>query len=280
MEFIPWWIIGLGGKRLRRVEVDGREVKQLRIVKNLETKILGFGVVLGICFISACSTEMGEEAEEKKPKGPARLEAEVPEFQIPDDGDSTLNEVDTLGRKTGKWETEVDGKVWKTEFFKEGKLHGLQTQNLDNGKVLETNFSMGKKNGVSQEYMNGAKVADYLTIYKNDKRVFSTFPKDLFAGNFKKIIYSTELDSIDLKIKYVSGKKLYEGKILKKSNIRGVPVGIHQVFHENGKVKFELNFETDTIYTYNPKGFPTDTSFFSYEKKIWPNYDQVEIGER
>lgn len=234
---------------------------------------------LSLLFTTACSADIVKEEEVTKPKQPARLEVEIPQYEAPDDGDSTLNEIDTMGRKIGKWETVVDGKVWKTEFFKDGKLHGLQTQNLDNGKVLETNFSNGKKNGLSQEYTAGAKVSDYLTIYQNDKRVFSTFPKDLYAGNFKKIIFSTELDSIDLNIKYLSGRKLYQGKILKKSSIRGVPVGVHKVFHENGKVKFELHFETDTIYSFNPKGIPTDTAFFSYEKKVWPDYDQVEIGK-
>lgn len=247
-------------------------------MKNIEIKLLG--VFLGMCFISSCSPNIGDKKEEKKQKQPATLDVEAPEHVIPDDGDSTLNEKDTLGRKIGRWETEVDGKVWKTEFFKEGKLHGIQTQNLDNGKVLETHFSMGRKNGVSQEYVNGSKVAEYLTIYQNDQRVFSTFPKDLYAGNFKKIMYSTELDSIELKIKYISGNKLYEGKILKKSSIRGIPVGVHKVFYENGKVKFELNFETDSIYSYNKEGIPTDTAFFSYEKKVWPEYDQVEVSRK
>ncbi|MCB0476705.1 MAG: hypothetical protein KDC84_00980 [Crocinitomicaceae bacterium] len=231
---------------------------------------------VGLVVVS-CSTDMGEEEEPVKPKQPARLDVKPPEYNKPDDGDSTLNETDSLGRKIGKWETEVDGQVWKTEFYKDGKLHGLQTQKLDKGKVLETHFANGKKNGISQEYQDGAKVADYLTIYQNDKRVFSTFPKDLAQGNFKKIIFSTELDSIDLKINYLSGKKLYEGKILKKSNIRGVPVGEHKVFYENGQTKYLLNFEKDSIYQFDTKGNPKDTSFFSYEKKIWPVYDGVKI---
>lgn len=229
-------------------------------------------------WVISCSSDIGEEQEEVQPKQPARLEVEVPEYEKPDDGDSTLNEKDSLGRKIGKWETKVDGQLWKTEFYIDGKLHGLQTQKLDHGKVLETHFIKGKKSGISQEYLEGAKVADYLTIYHNDKRVFSTFPKDLVNGNFKKILFSTELDSIELNIKYISGKKLYQGKILKKSSIRGVPVGEHQVFYENGKTKYLLNFEIDSLYKFDSKGNPTDTSYFSYEKKIWPVYDELEVN--
>jgi hypothetical protein len=233
--------------------------------------------ILLILFLFSCSSEVGKEVEPRKQKEPARLNAEIPIIQKDDDNDSTLNEVDTLGRKIGKWETEVDGEVWKTEFFKDGKLHGLQTQKLNNGEILETKFSNGNKNGISQQYREGAKVASYLTIYSNNNRVFSTFPNEILNGNFKKVIYSTELDSIDLNIRYLKGMKLYKGKVLKKSSIKGVPVGIHEVFYENGKVKFQLNFEIDSLYSFDQKGNPADTSFFSYEKKIWPNFDEAEI---
>ena len=237
-----------------------------------------FIIIPFITILISCSTGPVEEVQQKEPPKPATLEVEEPEMNHQGNLDSMVNIVDSLGRKTGKWETKVNGEIWKTEFYEQGKLHGLQTQKLNNGEILETRYIKGLKHGISQQYSEGDKVAKSITIYHNGKRVFSTFPQELSNGNFKKAVLSTELDSIELKLKYLSGKKLYQGKIIKESSIKGVPGGQHKVFYENGKTKFLLDYDIDSMYSYDKKGKPVDTLYFSLEKKIWPKLDEVEIN--
>lgn len=142
------------------------------------------------------------------------------------------------GYRTGDWEFFYpSGKLeQKGRYDKKGRAQGVWKWYYENGALLrEENYINGKREGKLTDYDEKGKVT--LTGNMTDNKMEGAWiyetPDYLEYGNY----VNDEPDSL-WKSYYMPGKiKRFEGKF---SN--GEPVGIHTMYHNNGKKMFTGNY--------------------------------------
>lgn len=165
--------------------------------------------------------------------------------------ETSLNKTDDNGLKQGVWEIQYNNKLWKRENFKNGKLNGKCFEFSANGEIHETQYINGIRDGYYLHYEPKSKSSKFLTRWEQGDKVWSTFPvqieKDLIP--VKGFIYRGK-DTIQITIPFNSGKTLSIGSIVK----GGKPIGKHVIYYETQEIKAIVNYETDSVKTFDIQG--------------------------
>ena len=170
---------------------------------------------------------------------------------------------DSQGRKQGKWITMLNGKPWKIEFYKDNKLHGQCFNFWANGEVMRMEYEHGKRHGYYLHYQPDSTVARFVVYYQNDTAIWHGFPSELALYFIPIKGFSSEIDSVYVKVPYVSGNLMYEGWVKNNKNNQTVPIREHKVYFESGKLQAKIDYALDTMIIYNSKEEIQKTS------KIW-----------
>jgi len=167
--------------------------------------------------------------------------------------DTATNIKDAQGRKQGKWVTFLYGKPWKVDFYKNNKLHGQCYEYLANGEVLRTDYINGKRYGYYLHYQPDSTVARFVVYYQNDTAIWHGFPSELVLYFIPIKGFSSEIDSVYVKVPYVSGNLMYEGWVKNDSEYNTHARGLHKLYYETGQLKAWINYSEDSIIVYNKK---------------------------
>jgi hypothetical protein len=166
----------------------------------------------------------------------------------------TLQFTDENGLKQGLWKEYLNGKLWKEERYLNNTLHGLCNEYGEDGVIYQSSYNNGKKNGLSQTFIPGSVTALFATFYLNDDHQWLAYPYEMVQYIVPVKGPRTELDSTTIKIYYLSGQLLYEGKFHGSKTGAAQGFGIHNSYYENGKNRSVLNYNSDSITTYDQKG--------------------------
>lgn len=160
---------------------------------------------------------------------------------------------DSQGRKQGKWITMLNGKPWKIEFYKDNKLHGQCFNFWANGEVMRMEYEHGKRHGYYLHYQPDSTVARFVVYYQNDTAIWHGFPSELVLYFIPIKGFSSEIDSVYVKVPYVSGNLMYEGWVKNDSEYNTHAIGLHKLYYETGQLKAWINYSEDSIIVYNKK---------------------------
>ncbi len=103
-------------------------------------------------------------------------------------------------------------------------------------------------------FTHGSATGLYVSLYQNDKFQWAAFPYELAQYIVPVKGMQTQADSINIKVYYLSGKILYEGKFYGEKNGAAKGCGLHKSYYENGEIRTVLDYNQDSITAYDNKG--------------------------
>jgi antitoxin component YwqK of YwqJK toxin-antitoxin module len=164
------------------------------------------------------------------------------------------NQLDSLGRKQGIWRTDLNGKPWKIERYKDGKRHGVQQEFWANGEIIESTYAEGLKHGAQSHYHLDSSVAVMYSWHERGNQVWIVFPWELEHHIVPVKGWSARRDSVEISVPYVSGQLMYSGYLNRGERIFDVPYGMHRSYYPNGRLRAIIDYDQDSMTIYSPQG--------------------------
>jgi antitoxin component YwqK of YwqJK toxin-antitoxin module len=177
--------------------------------------------------------------------------------------DSVLKKVDSAQRnfydanhlKQGVWDLVVNNKIKGYQTFKNDTLHGPSRQWINYPEQIMTQeFYKGVEHGF-RKYYEG-KSLNMVVKYDMGKDLWAAFPS--VDAQFPKPIkgMTVNRDSVYIECKYANDTIWYKGLFLKNKVIskKEIGVGIHKMYFPNGRPRFEYNYSTLKIKTFDSTG--------------------------
>lgn len=164
-----------------------------------------------------------------------------------------INVTDSNGLKQGKWESYLNGKLWKIDYYKDDKLNGNCIKYQVNGDVQSTEYKMGIRDGYFLQYSPDSIAAQFVTFWEQNEKKWSAFPWELCHLMRPLKGFITEQDTSYIKVPYNSGTLLYEGLIVR-NNKEILPTGIHKVYYKAGGIKATIDYQSKNIKVFNENG--------------------------
>lgn len=180
-----------------------------------------------------------------------------------------LNYTDANHLRQGRWETYVDDRLWQEEFYIDGQKDGTCFEYLPNEEVKATDYSHGIQTGFAIRYKKGEDVATEAAYWQMGLQHWSVNPAELVSQMIPKSGFQVLVPSANLKVSYVSGELLYEGKVVQKENEQGKPVGLHKLHYKKGGIKAEIDYDAMELRTFAPDGtLQNTTSLLEWQAKL------------
>ncbi len=173
----------------------------------------------------------------------------VRRYETPD----SLNYTDPFGNKLGHWQYYKKGKLWKDLNYLDNELHGKCVQYFPDGVTEITHYTRGKRDGFWQSYEPNARTARFATYWENGQRLWMAFPEILVRQGIPIKGFLLDIDSVEVKVPYVSGKLLYKGVVMRQK-VGFKCIGTHHTFYESGGIKVIADYDTDVYEVYDEAG--------------------------
>lgn len=214
-------------------------------------------VFLAICGIWVCGCGVQPSAEEVSTD-----EGFVDQLVAPGDSLTATahaetqaeNQLDSLGRKQGNWRTDLNGKPWKVERYKDGERHGVQQEFWANGEIIESTYAEGLKHGAQSHYHPDSSVANMYSWHERGNQVWMVFPWELERYIVPVKGWSAGMDSVEIRVPYVSGQLMYSGYLNHGERILDVAYGRHRAYYPDGQLRAIIDYDQDSMTIYSPQG--------------------------
>jgi antitoxin component YwqK of YwqJK toxin-antitoxin module len=161
---------------------------------------------------------------------------------------SRRNSYDANHLKQGVWDIIMNKKIKGYQTFKNDTLHGPSRQWINYPEqIITKEFYKGVEHGLRKEFEG--KRLDMVVKYRMGKQLWAAYPS--VDAQFPKPVKGggAGLDSIYIECPYENDTIWYRGLYLKHK-----PVGIHKMYFPNGKPRFEYNYSTLKIKTFDSTG--------------------------
>lgn len=158
------------------------------------------------------------------------------------------NSYDADHLKQGEWDIVINKKIKGYQTFKNDTLHGPSRQWINYpDQIMTQEFHKGIEHGL-RKYFEG-KSLTMVVKFDMGKQLWTAFPS--VDAQFPKPVKggSVSLDSAYIECPYSNDTIWYRGLYLKHK-----PVGIHKMYYPNGKPRFEYNYSTSKIKTFDSTG--------------------------
>lgn len=191
-------------------------------------------------------------------------------FEIADS--MMFNQFDNNGLKQGKWKIYRNGKLLELEEYKDGKLNGTSTSYDTHGAVTFTReFKNGQEHGYTtvyhQVYSEEYKTAKMVIYFENGVKQWWAFPWDLEENIIpaKGFHLESTIDTVHVKVSYISGSPLYDGVVSRIGGEYGGPkrIGLHKSYYPDGQLRSIVQYDIDSIFLFDEQGQPLEPIHFN-----------------
>jgi hypothetical protein len=210
-------------------------------------------VCLFVLVVFGCNAPVTEEKSTTIPDSVNAAKSNLPVLGLDtisvQQGQAPKNQKDKEGRKQGVWDYYERGVLAGYETYEHGVLDGPRKAWVNSpAQMLIGQYVKGLKAGLWKHVDNDTNLVMVIS-YKSGEEIWWGFP---YADhNYHSPIkgFNIKSDSVLVQCPYENDTTWYEGLFINKR-----PVGIHKMYHPNGKLKFEHNYITGKIKLYDTDG--------------------------